>query len=441
MSSEAGVGAVSIRGLGKAYRLYERKWGRVAEWLGLGRRHHLHWVLRDVDLDIRPGEAVGIIGENGAGKSTLLKIITGVSPASAGEVSVTGQVAALLELGIGFHGDFNGRENAVNTLRLSGVDDGDIPGLLPGIEAFAGLGEYFEYPVRTYSSGMQVRLAFATVTAVRPDVLIVDEALAVGDVFFQQRCFERIYGFRAAGTTLLFVSHAVATVYALCDRALLLRDGRVIRDGGPREVVDLYHAQVAVDASASGLAVATDAADAGQSQAVPAGDAPRGGVGSYENGQVALRSVQLVQDGRPVSAVAADSALVLRVQVGFAAAVADPHVGFQVRDRRGEVMYRAHTHGLGLAPGAAAAGDVLEVDFAFTATLAPGDYTVTVGVACDARPGGAVATSLLRVQDVAHFTIATNPGEPYWDGRVNLQPAASFRRLDPAPYTPPPGGA
>jgi lipopolysaccharide transport system ATP-binding protein len=434
MSSEpwsGNAGAVSLRGLGKAYRLYDQKWGRAAEWLGLGKRHHLHWVLREVDLDIGPGDSVGIIGENGAGKSTLLKIITGVSPATTGHVNVHGRVAALLELGVGFHGDFSGRENAINTLRLSGVSDAEIPVLLPGIEAFADLGEYFHYPLRTYSSGMQVRLAFATVTAVRPDVLIVDEALAVGDVFFQQRCFDRIHAFREAGTTLLFVSHAVATVFALCDRAILLRGGRVISDGAPREVIDLYNAQMAARASDSSLTIAGDASAGDAAATEPGSDGV--GVGSYGNGSVRLQSVVVLQHGRSVSTVAADSDLALQVRVLFSNAVADPHVGFQLRDRRGEVLYRAHTHGLGLAPGAVEAGETLEVEFAFAATLAPGDYTVTVGVACDARPGGAVATSLLRVQDVARFTIARNPGEPYWDGRVNLKPVASCRSLQVTP--------
>lgn len=414
MSSEAPglpVGALRIRGLGKAYRLYDHKWGRAAEWLGLGQRHHLHWVLRDIDLDVRPGEAVGVIGENGAGKSTLLKIITGVSRASAGEVAVSGQVAALLELGVGFHGEFNGRDNAINTLRLSGVAEADIPGLLPGIEAFADLGEYFHYPVRTYSSGMQVRLAFATVTAVRPDVLIVDEALAVGDVFFQQRCFDRIHGFREAGTTLLFVSHAVSTVYALCDRAVLLRGGRVQADGTPREVIDRYNADVAARSSDTPVTASAQ------------------GSGSYEGGQASLRAVRILQQGRVVHTVPADSHLTLQVQVQFSAAVADPHVGFQLRDRRGEVLYRSHTHGLGLALGAVEAGEAIEVDFAFAATLEPGDYTVTVGVAAGGKPGGAVASSLLRVQDVLNFSIARNPGTPYWDGRVNLQPQAAARRI------------
>ena len=189
------LGAVALNGIGKAYRLYDKKWGRAAEWLGAKDQHHLHWVLRDISLQVSPGEAIGIIGENGAGKSTLLKLITGVSRPSAGHIALGGQVSALLELGIGFNDMFTGRQNALDMLRLTGASDADAPALIEDIQAFADLGEYFEFPVRTYSSGMQCRLAFATATAVRPDVLIVDEALAVGDVFFQQRCFDRIQGF------------------------------------------------------------------------------------------------------------------------------------------------------------------------------------------------------------------------------------------------------
>ena len=200
----ASVGSVKLSGLGKAYRLYPAKWGRVAEWVGFPPQHHLHWVLKDIDLDIAPGEAVGIVGENGAGKSTLLKLITGVSRPTTGDVALTGRVSALLELGIGFRGTFTGRQNAIDLFRLHGVTDDAIPDLLRDTEAFADLGEYFDFPVRTYSSGMQCRLAFAAATAVRPDILIVDEALAVGDIFFQQRCYDRISAFERALLCYLF---------------------------------------------------------------------------------------------------------------------------------------------------------------------------------------------------------------------------------------------
>ena len=199
--------ATELFNLGKAYKRYPSRWARLAEWLRPGApvRHELLWVLRGLDLRVPQGQALGIIGRNGAGKSTLLKMVTGTSTPTEGSVQMRGRVAALLELGMGFHPDFTGRQNAVIAAQLLGLSEGEIAAALPGIEAFAEIGHYIDEPVRTYSSGMQVRLAFSVATALRPDVLIVDEALAVGDVYFQHKCYGRIREFRAAGTTLLFV--------------------------------------------------------------------------------------------------------------------------------------------------------------------------------------------------------------------------------------------
>ena len=433
MSSEAvpamPPGSVQVNSLGKAYRLYQHKWGRAAEWLGLGSHHHQHWVLRDVHLSIAPGEAVGIIGENGAGKSTLLKLITGVSHPTSGSIDVAGHVAALLELGIGFHPEFSGRDNAMNTLRLSGVADADLPRYLPEVEAFADIGDYFHYPVRTYSSGMQVRLAFAVATAVRPDVLIVDEALAVGDVFFQQKCFDRIRIFREQGTTLLFVSHAMSTVYALCDRAVLLQHGRIVMDAEPRAVIDLYNAHVASQTSVEPVAVVA-AAEEG---------AP---VGSYHTDDASLAAVTILQDGNPVSTVLVNEDIIVRIEADFRVPIADPHIGFQVRDNRGEALYMAHTHGLGLSIGRVAAGERVVVEFRFLAALYPGDYTVTAGIARGGKPEGQLEQSLVRHQDAIQFSVTSPAAGPYWGGRFNLGPRCTVRRpaslpgsapSDPAP--------
>lgn len=424
-------GALSLRGVSKGYRLYSKKWGRAAEWLGMGKRHDLRWVLQDIDLELAPGEALGVVGENGAGKSTLLKLITGVSRPTAGHIQVGGQVSALLELGIGFNAAFSGRQNAAHALRLSGAGDEQIPALLADIEAFADLGAYFDYPVRTYSSGMQCRLGFATATAVRPDILIVDEALAVGDVFFQQRCYDRITAFRERGTTLLFVSHSAQAVFALCDRAVLLSEGRVAIDAPPRAVIDLYNAQVVAKSARQGVSVKGVPHDSDETgcagDAIEENELPRT-VGSYSAGSAKLTAVTIMQEGQPATAVMADRPVTVTAQVTFMADVVDPHVGLQVRDARGEVLYRAHTHGLGHHLGDVAAGEVIEVDFTFTAPLMPGDYTLTLGVAAGGKPGGAVEHSLFRHQDVASFSLIRPPTDDYWDGVVNLQPRVAHRR-------------
>ena len=257
--------AIELFNLGKAYKRYPSRWARLAEWLRPGApvRHELLWVLRGLDLRVPQGQALGIIGRNGAGKSTLLKMVTGTSTPTEGSVQMRGRVAALLELGMGFHPDFTGRQNAVIAAQLLGLSDAEIAAALPGIEAFAEIGHYIDEPVRTYSSGMQVRLAFSVATALRPDVLIVDEALAVGDVYFQHKCYGRIREFRAAGTTLLFVSHDPGAIKSLCDRAVLLDAGRIVADDVPDQVLDLYNALVAERENSTFEAVAAPVGERG----------------------------------------------------------------------------------------------------------------------------------------------------------------------------------
>lgn len=236
------MGTITVTGLGKAYKQYSNRWSRLAEWVLPGNkpRHHLHWVLQDINFTVTPGEAVGIIGINGAGKSTLLKMITGTTQPTTGSVQITGRVAALLELGMGFHPDFTGRQNVLMAGQLSGLSRGQVIELMPSIEDFAGIGEYFDLPVRIYSSGMQARVAFAAATASQPNILIVDEALSVGDMAFQAKCMQRMNAMLEAGTTILFVSHALNQVRQFCSKALYVSNGQVKAFGAADEVCDLY---------------------------------------------------------------------------------------------------------------------------------------------------------------------------------------------------------
>lgn len=236
------MGSIIVNQVSKTYKSYRNKWSRLAEWFGLctKKNHSTKCVLKDINITINAGESVGIIGVNGAGKSTLLKLITGTTQPSAGEISVNGRVAALLELGIGFHPDFSGRQNVYMAGQLLGYSTDEIERLFPEIEAFAEIGDYIDKPLRVYSSGMQARLAFAVATATRPDILIVDEALSVGDVYFQAKCYSRIADYKKEGMTLLLVSHAVMDISKQCDRAIFLKSGQVYVDGPSREVVNAY---------------------------------------------------------------------------------------------------------------------------------------------------------------------------------------------------------
>ena len=240
--SERKPAAISVRGVEKVYKLYDKSSDRVREALGLTRkaRHKKHYALKGVDMEIGQGECVGIIGTNGSGKSTILKIITGVLSPSGGEVEVNGRISALLELGAGFNMEYNGIENVYLNGMMIGFSEREIDEKLQDILDFADIGDYVYQPVKTYSSGMFVRLAFAVAINIDPEILIVDEALSVGDVFFQAKCYHKFEEFKQMGKTIVFVSHDLSSISKYCDRVVLLNKGVKLGEGSPKEMIDVY---------------------------------------------------------------------------------------------------------------------------------------------------------------------------------------------------------
>ena len=232
--------AVSAKNLGKSYRRYSRPFDRALEWAGRGNRHELFQAVQDVTFDLERGETLGLVGDNGAGKTTLLAMLAGASTPTEGTLTVEGRVGSILELGAGLHGEFSGRENIFLAGQAQGLRREEIAAEVDGIIEFSELGEFIDQPVRTYSSGMFLRLAFSVATAVQPDVLVIDEALAVGDQRFQAKCTERIDAFVRRGGTLIFCSHNLYQVKKLCRQALWLDHGRVERAGPAAEVCDAY---------------------------------------------------------------------------------------------------------------------------------------------------------------------------------------------------------
>ena len=237
---------LEVKSLTKSFKTYSSEIKRVLSWFGMPfKPTQNQQILHNINFNVSAGEAIGIIGQNGAGKSTLLKIITGVLRPSSGEIVVRGKIAAILELGMGFHPDLTGRQNAYHSAGLMGYSDKEINSVIEEINEFSEIGEYFDQPVRLYSSGMQMRVAFAVATAFRPDILIVDEALSVGDSYFQHKSLNRVRELQEQGTTLLLVSHDRGAIQAICNRAILLEKGTVIKDGNPEEVMDFYNALIA----------------------------------------------------------------------------------------------------------------------------------------------------------------------------------------------------
>jgi teichoic acid transport system ATP-binding protein len=233
--------AISVKGLKKMYKLYNKPSDRLLDAFGLKKHNYKeHYALNGVDIDIKKGETIGIIGTNGSGKSTMLKIITGVLNPTEGIVSVNGRISALLELGAGFNMEYNGLENVYLNGTMMGFSRKEIDKRLDDILSFADIGDYIYQPVKTYSSGMFVRLAFAVAINIDPEILIVDEALSVGDVFFQSKCYHKFEEFKAAGKTILFVSHDLSSIAKYCDRVVVLNKGDKLAEGGPKEMIDLY---------------------------------------------------------------------------------------------------------------------------------------------------------------------------------------------------------
>lgn len=326
------MGTISVSHLGKAYKQYPSRWTRLAEWLipYYPQRHTLKWILKDISFTVHPGEAVGIIGVNGAGKSTLLKMITGTTVPTTGRVQMEGRVAAMLELGMGFHPDFTGRQNAFMAGQLLGYTPEEIERLMPEIEAFAEIGSYIDEPVRVYSSGMQMRLAFSVATAIRPDILIVDEALSVGDAYFVHKSFDRIRQFREQGTTLLIVSHDKQAIQSICDRAIMLNAGLLALEGKPEEVLDYYNALLTQDKDST---VRQSVNSDGKIQTLS-------GSGEAKVDEITLldstgRSIELIEVGQIVT---------LRIRVKTYSHIERLVLGYAIKDRLGQVIYGTNTH-------------------------------------------------------------------------------------------------
>jgi lipopolysaccharide transport system ATP-binding protein len=362
------MGSIVVSNLGKAYRQYPNRWGRLLEWLipGGAKRHKLKWVLRGMNFTVNPGEAVGIIGINGAGKSTLLKIITGTTQPTTGSVHMTGRVAAMLELGMGFHPDFTGRQNAFMAGQLLGIASEDIARLMPEIESFAEIGDYIDQPVRVYSSGMQMRLAFSVATAIRPDILIVDEALSVGDAYFVHKSFGRIKAFREQGTTLLIVSHDKEAVQKICERAILLNAGHVVMEGGAEAVLDYYNAMLADRENGSVKQVALSD---GKIQTISG------------SGEVVLEVVELLNDqGKPIEVINIGESLILRVQYKSNEPVSGLTIGFMVKDRLGQPVFGTNTHHLKYQIKRLESSQTAVCEFCFAASFGVGSYSVAVAL-------------------------------------------------------------
>ena len=355
---------LQVQNVSKVYRLYRRPVDRLLQALPFVHKYSPSefWALRDVTLEVDRGEVFGVVGPNGSGKSTLLQIVSGILDPTRGRVITKGRIAALLELGAGFNPEFTGRENVFLNGEILGMTRRDMERVFPAIEKFAEIGKFIDRPVKEYSSGMYVRLAFATAIHVDPEILIVDEALAVGDAIFANRCIKKFEELKSRGVTVLFVSHDLGLVKRLCDRAELMVDGRVAAIGNPSEVVNRY----------VGLVL--------ERQEQPALNGATSG-GSFRHGDGASRviladlldangeSTRNLQPGEPVT---------IRVQARAEKDLDEPVVGVLIRNRLGIDVFGTNTRIERVDFGKVEAGETFEVDFTFDCLLTRQDYTLTV---------------------------------------------------------------
>ena len=422
------MSVLSIKNVGKAYRSYASEWHRFAGWFGLRSRPAVeNWVLRHINFDIGPGEAIGIVGKNGAGKSTLLKIITGTLQASEGSVSINGRIAAILELGMGFNAELSGRQNVRYTAGLMGLSVDEIDRAMPEIEAFAEISDYFDEPMRTYSTGMQVRVAFAVATAYRPEVLIIDEALSVGDAGFGRKCFQRIEEFQDAGTTLLFVSHDTESVKKLCDRAIFLKQGELVSIGSAKSVCDAYEKDLFGGIqTVKSPALQGDSHDLSKKEPMLDPSLVASCEVAYGSGKADIDYVWIEDlSGNRINIVESGEPFRWCYRVSFHATVENPIYAMMLKTREGIALYGVDSTGFG-ATDPASEGDALDVVFQVNNSLAPGEYYLNSGVRMDSPES---IEFLARRVDAGILRVVSSSKSTIMVGLMEMGAELSIRRF------------
>jgi len=426
--------ALRVEAVSKQYRIYERPGDRLLESLTRGRvrRHREFRALGDISFELEAGTTTGIVGQNGSGKSTLLQIITGTLEPTTGTVWHEGRISALLELGAGFNPEFTGLENVFMNAALMGFSRDGTENLLPQIERFSEIGAFLHQPVKTYSSGMYIRLAFAIAISSEPQILIIDEALSVGDAVFQHRCFRRIKEMQERGTTILFVSHDPSAVKALCSRAILLNTGRMEADGKTTDVLNRYQ-KIIMEREENYEATQPVVNQSAQTVGMLLTDAPeevanvdaqrallrynfRHGDGTAEILSAGLLdatrcSATLVESGQP---------LLARIRVLFHKTVHNPLLGFLIRNRHGIHAYGTNTEQRELRLGTIAAGEIIEVTFSFECWLGADSYSVSFAVHSDEH------ISFDWLDGVIFFRVV---GERPFEGIANLNAVATSQKI------------
>lgn len=427
--------AIVVKNITKVYRLYEKPIDRLKESLSIAHKsyHRDFFALNQISFQVKKGETVGIIGTNGSGKSTILKIITGVLTPTTGEVQVDGVISALLELGAGFNMDYTGIENIYMNGTMMGFSRKEMEEKLPDILDFADIGDFVYQPVKTYSSGMFVRLAFALAINVEPEILIVDEALSVGDVFFQSKCYRRMEEIRRDGTTILMVTHDMGSIIKYCDRVVLLNKGNFIAEGNPGAMVDLYKKILANQLDELDKE-ATNDFSGGEGNGSRVGDSGTTGLAAdhsgandlepgrrrlmkdkltlnpnlteYGGGQAEIYDLGLLdQKGNLTNLLLKGEYFTIKEKIRFQADIQAPIFTYTIKGKRGEDLSGTNTMFEGTEIKPVKAGDEYEVSFKQKMTLQGGEYLLSMS--CTGFEQGEHVV-YHRLYDVANITVISN---------------------------------
>jgi ABC-type polysaccharide/polyol phosphate transport system ATPase subunit len=443
--------AIVVEGVAKRFEIFDHPRDQLKQfflprfrrWFGFPPKQYFRefWALRDVFMDVRKGESCGIVGLNGSGKSTLLQIITGTLEPSVGRVTVHGRIAALLELGSGFNPQFTGRENVYMNGALLGFSRAQIDAKFASIEAFADIGDHFDQPMVTYSSGMQMRVAFAVATAFDPDILIIDEALAVGDAYFQQKCFHRIEKFKEAGGTLLFVSHDANTVKQLCDKVVLLSNGVVLSQGVPKTVIDLYEGLVARKTDMSEQDVSVDQTGSAEGAhrhpfAVDDDSVDVNATWTKATTITTNQDAQLVDfrmldsNRRRVVSIESEAPLTIAYRVRLKKDFERPAFGLIVRDRTGRSIFETSTYSMRMVDVPVAKDCHVVVEFTFDFNVRAGQYSFSIGVANNGFSKSEFEEYSLLMHDVDQIQVYDAADAIFYGGLFNMRPSVTLNVLE-----------
>ena len=404
---------LSVQNICKTYLDYESNFKRFASWFSKNKEEkNVKTVLKDVSFDVGAGEVVGLIGQNGAGKSTLLKIISHTLKPSSGRVTSGAKISSILELGMGFHGDLTGRQNAYQSCSLMGYSKEQIDEIITYIEDFAEIGEYFDYPVRIYSSGMQMRLAFSVVTANRPDILIIDEALSVGDVYFQHKSFDKIKEFKSLGTTLIIVSHDSGAIKSICDRVILLEKGQILKDGEPEAVLDYYNALIS---KKQDVQISQVALENGKIATISG------------NKKACIKNVEILDAaGKKIQNLEVGKKIKLKVTVQANENLPSLVLGYQIKNRFSQVVYGTNTYHLKQALKNLKKGEEYDFSFEFDANLGVGSFSVTIAL----HDSDNHLQNNYEWRDNAIIFNVVNFSKPDFVGLAYLEPSLETKRIN-----------